>query len=100
MPASGPRSRAARAPARPCQGSRPWRRPSAVSGLVLATQNLGGIPRQGTSWFTGRDMQTQVEELAEGKVRLDVDVPTADVQHAIDHAASDLAGNLKIPGFR
>ena len=45
-------------------------------------------------------MQTQVEELAEGKVRLDVDVPTADVQHAIDHAASDLAGNLKIPGFR
>jgi trigger factor len=45
-------------------------------------------------------MQTQVEELAEGKVRLDVEVPTADVQHAIDHAASDLAGNLKIPGFR
>jgi trigger factor len=45
-------------------------------------------------------MQTQVEELAEGKVRLDVDVPTADVQHAIDHAASDLAGSLKIPGFR
>jgi trigger factor len=45
-------------------------------------------------------MQTQVEELAEGKVRLDVDVPTADIQHAIDHAASDLAGNLKIPGFR
>ena len=45
-------------------------------------------------------MQTQVEELTEGKVRLDVDVPTADIQHAIDHAASDLAGNLKIPGFR
>jgi trigger factor len=45
-------------------------------------------------------MQTQVEELAEGKVRLDVEVPTADVQHAIDHAASDLAGSLKIPGFR
>jgi trigger factor len=45
-------------------------------------------------------MQTQVEELSEGKVRLDVEVPTADVQHAIDHAASDLAGSLKIPGFR
>jgi trigger factor len=45
-------------------------------------------------------MQTQVEELAEGRVRLDVEVPTADVQHAIDHAASDLAGSLKIPGFR
>jgi trigger factor len=45
-------------------------------------------------------MQTQVEEVAEGKVRLDVEVPTADVKHAIDHAASDLAGSLKIPGFR
>jgi trigger factor len=45
-------------------------------------------------------MQTQVEELPEGKVRLDVDVPTSHVQHAIDHAASDLAGSLKIPGFR
>jgi trigger factor len=45
-------------------------------------------------------MQTQVEELAEGKVRLDVEVPTSDIQHAIDHAASDLAGSLKIPGFR
>jgi trigger factor len=45
-------------------------------------------------------MQTQVEELASGKVRLDVEVPRADIQHAIDHAASDLAGSLKIPGFR
>jgi trigger factor len=45
-------------------------------------------------------MQTQVEELAAGKVRLDVEVPKADIQHAIDHAASDLAGSLKIPGFR
>jgi trigger factor len=45
-------------------------------------------------------MQTQVEELPEGKVRLGVDVPTSHIQHAIDHAASDLAGSLKIPGFR
>jgi trigger factor len=45
-------------------------------------------------------MRTQVEELPEGRVRLDVEVPTADIQHAIDHAASDLAGSLKIPGFR
>ena len=29
-----------------------------------------------------------------------VEVPSGDVEHAIDHAASDLAGNLKIPGFR
>ena len=29
-----------------------------------------------------------------------VEVPRDDVEHAIDHAASDLAGSLKIPGFR
>jgi trigger factor len=45
-------------------------------------------------------MQTQVEELPQNRVRLEVEVPKEDVQHAIDHAASDLAGALKIPGFR
>jgi trigger factor len=45
-------------------------------------------------------MHTQVEELDEGRVRLDVEVKSADVKHAIEHAASDLAGSLKIPGFR
>ena len=45
-------------------------------------------------------MHTQVEEHEEGRVRLDVEVKSADVQHAIEHAASDLAGSLKIPGFR
>jgi trigger factor len=29
-----------------------------------------------------------------------VEVPSGEIQHAIDHAASDLAGSLKIPGFR
>jgi trigger factor len=29
-----------------------------------------------------------------------VEVPSGEVKHAIDHAASDLAGTLKIPGFR
>ena len=29
-----------------------------------------------------------------------VEVPSGDVKHAVDHAASDLAGSLKIPGFR
>jgi trigger factor len=29
-----------------------------------------------------------------------VEVPSGDVKHAIDHAASDLAASLKIPGFR
>ncbi len=45
-------------------------------------------------------MQTQVEELADNRVRLTVDVPGADVKHAIDHAAADLAASTKIPGFR
>jgi trigger factor len=45
-------------------------------------------------------VETRVEELGEDKVRLSVDVPTADVQHAVEHAATDLAASLKIPGFR
>ena len=45
-------------------------------------------------------VQTQVEELAENKIRLTVEVPSHDVAHAVEHAASDLAGSLKIPGFR
>ncbi len=45
-------------------------------------------------------MTTQVEELPDNKVRLTVDVPSADVHHAVEHAASDLAATVKIPGFR
>ena len=45
-------------------------------------------------------MKATVEELPESKVRMTVEVPSGDVEHAIDHAASDLAGSLKIPGFR
>jgi trigger factor len=45
-------------------------------------------------------MPTQVEELPDNKVRLTVDVPSADVHHAVEHAASDLAASVKIPGFR
>jgi trigger factor len=45
-------------------------------------------------------VQTQVEELGGDRVRLTVEVPSADVRHAVEHAASDLAGSLKIPGFR
>ena len=45
-------------------------------------------------------MTTQVEELPDNKVRLTVDVPRADVHHAVEHAASDLAATVKIPGFR
>ncbi len=45
-------------------------------------------------------MATQVEELPDNKVRLTVDVPGEDVHHAVEHAASDLAASVKIPGFR
>src|SRR5438045_8404016 len=45
-------------------------------------------------------MPTQVEELPDNNVRLTVDVPGADVHHAVEHAASDLAESVKIPGFR
>ena len=45
-------------------------------------------------------MQTQVEELAENRVRITVQVPSHDVHHAVEHAASDLAKSAKIPGFR
>ena len=48
----------------------------------------------------GRVVLTQVEELPENKVRLSVEVPPGDVRHAVDHAASDLAASLRIPGFR
>ena len=37
---------------------------------------------------------TLVEELPDNKVRLTVDVPGADVHHAVEHAASDLAEEL------
>jgi trigger factor len=42
----------------------------------------------------------RVEELPENKVRLTVDVPSHDIQHAVEHAASDLAASAKVPGFR
>ena len=45
-------------------------------------------------------VETQVEELGGDRVRLTVEVPSDEVKHAVDHAASDLAGSLKIPGFR
>jgi trigger factor len=46
------------------------------------------------------EVKTKVEELPESRVRLEVEVPEEDVQHALEHAASDLAGSLRIPGFR
>ena len=45
-------------------------------------------------------VQAQVEELPENRVRLTVQVPSHDVHHAVEHAATDLAQTAKIPGFR
>jgi trigger factor len=48
----------------------------------------------------GRVMATQIEELPDNKVRLRVEVPHEDLEHAVEHATSDLAGSVKVPGFR
>jgi trigger factor len=45
-------------------------------------------------------VKTKVEELPESRVRLDVEVPQEDVAHAFEHAASDMAESLRVPGFR
>ena len=45
-------------------------------------------------------MAPLVEELPDNKVRLTVDVPREDIHHAVEHAASDLAASVRIPGFR
>jgi trigger factor len=41
-----------------------------------------------------------VEQLGENRVRLTVEVPPAQVQHAVEHAMSDLSESVKLPGFR
>jgi trigger factor len=48
----------------------------------------------------GRAMPTQIEELPDNKVRLIVEVPQEDLEHAVEHATTDLAGSVKVPGFR
>ncbi len=45
-------------------------------------------------------VETTVEQLREDRVRLSVEVPRDDLRHAVDHAASDLARTVKVPGFR
>jgi trigger factor len=45
-------------------------------------------------------VKTKVEELPESRVRIDVEVPEEDVAHAFEHAASDMAESLRVPGFR
>jgi trigger factor len=45
-------------------------------------------------------VSSHVEELGDDRVRLTVEVDPHALQHAVEHAASDLAGSVKIPGFR
>src|SRR5262245_38438992 len=45
-------------------------------------------------------MEAQVEQLGGDRVRLTVEVPAEDVHHAVEHATSDLAARVKVPGFR
>ena len=42
----------------------------------------------------------QVEELGGNRVRLTVDVSPHELEHAVEHAATDLSGSIRIPGFR
>src|ERR671936_1373525 len=45
-------------------------------------------------------VSTQVEELGGNRVRLTVEGAPHDLEHAVEHAATDLAKTVKIPGFR
>jgi trigger factor len=45
-------------------------------------------------------MKTQVSELADNRVRLEIEVPAHDVDHAFEHALSDLSASVRVPGFR
>jgi trigger factor len=47
-----------------------------------------------------RNVETNVVELAQDRVRLTVEVPSADIKHAVEHAGADLAERTKVPGFR
>lgn len=49
---------------------------------------------------TGGSLNTTTERLEDGRVKLTVTVPAVDVDIAIDKAYRDIAGKLRIPGFR
>jgi trigger factor len=50
--------------------------------------------------LNGHVPTTSVQELGENRVRLTVEVSPDEVKHAVDHAMSDLAESVKVPGFR
>ncbi len=45
-------------------------------------------------------MKTTVTELDDSRVRVQVEVPAADLEARLDRAAKELAGEMKLPGFR
>ena len=45
-------------------------------------------------------MKTSVTELPESRVRVAVEVESADVEHSVEHAAGHLAEDMRVPGFR
>ena len=45
-------------------------------------------------------MAAAIEQLGDDRVRLTVEVTGHEIHHAVQHAAGDLAANVKIPGFR
>ena len=48
-------------------------------------------------WSNGLPMAQTVEQLADDKVKLTVEVPAHDVHHAVEHAANDLAATVAHP---
>jgi trigger factor len=73
----------------------------AAARSVIAGQGPADVAGQTTTFGqNGSAMQAQVEQLAGDRVRLTVEVPAEDVQHAVEHATSDLAARVKVPGFR
>src|SRR5919106_3182722 len=57
-------------------------------------------PDSGSCWLNGCMASATVQDLGENRVRLTVEVPPEQVEHAVEHAMSDLAESVKIPGFR
>ena len=45
-------------------------------------------------------MKTSVTELGDSRVRVEAEVPAAEVEKRLDRAARELAGEMKLPGFR
>src|SRR5581483_7261554 len=95
---SAPSGPARRARARPSPRQAPSR--TACASACREWRLRAPRPRTVLTWFNAAQMPAQVEELAEDKVKLTVDVPAGDMHHAVEHAASDLAASVRIPGFR